>query len=122
MDGYEVTDGGEDIFEPDGPANQNKVAVPAEADFLYAYSTVPGYYSWRNSSNGSWFVQSITSVFERYADKMDVVRMLTKVNNGVTKFKSRTGVRVSNSKMQVSTIVSMLRKELYFFPEQVKED
>ena len=119
MDGYEVIDGG---VEADGPVDINKVSVPTEADFLYAYSTVPGYYSWRNSANGSWFVQSLTSVFERHAANMDLLHMLTKVNNNVAKFKSRTGDRISHSKMQISTIVSMLRKDLYFFPENVKED
>ena len=27
------------------------------ADFLIAYSTVPGFYSWRNTTQGSWFIQ-----------------------------------------------------------------
>lgn len=33
--------------------------IPMEADFLIAYSTISGYYSWRNSVNGSWFIQSL---------------------------------------------------------------
>ncbi|KAF7473471.1 Hypothetical predicted protein [Marmota monax] len=33
--------------------------IPVEADFLYAYSTAPGYCSWRNSKDGSWFIQSL---------------------------------------------------------------
>ena len=42
----------------DGPADDrtNDISLPAESDFIYAYSTVPGYYSWRNSRNGSWLV------------------------------------------------------------------
>ena len=27
------------------------------ADFLLAHSTVAGYYSWRNTASGSWFIQ-----------------------------------------------------------------
>ena len=40
----------------DGPihAKTNVITLPTEADFLYAYSTVPGYYSWRNYTKGSW--------------------------------------------------------------------
>ena len=40
----------------DGPADNRpkKISLPIEADFLYAYSTVPGYLSWRNASSGSW--------------------------------------------------------------------
>ena len=49
MDGADVTD---------GPADDrtNDISLPIESDFIYAYSTVPGYYSWRNSRNGSWRV------------------------------------------------------------------
>lgn len=110
MDGMDVTDAPQD----------NRVSVPAEADFLYAYSTVPGYYSWRNSVNGSWFIQSLTKVFEDNAERMDILRMLTRVNAMVSTYKSRTGDYYSDSKRQVSSIVSMLRKELYFFPENIE--
>lgn len=112
MDGMDVTD---------APQSDSKVSVPAEADFIYAYSTVPGYYSWRNSLNGSWFIQSLTKVFEENAAHMDILRMLTRVNALVSTYKSRTGDYYSDSKRQVSSIVSMLRKELYFFPENVTE-
>ncbi|XP_073235075.1 caspase-3-like isoform X2 [Porites lutea] len=112
MDGMDVTD---------APQQGSKVSVPAEADFVYAYSTVPGYYSWRNSVNGSWFIQSLTKVFEENAERMDILRMLTRVNAMVSTYKSRTGEYYSDSKRQVSSVVSMLRKELYFFPENVTD-
>lgn len=112
MDGMDVTD---------APQPGSKVSVPAEADFIYAYSTVPGYYSWRNSVNGSWFIQSLTKVFEENAEYMDILRMLTRVNAMVSTYKSRTGDYYSDSKRQVSSVVSMLRKELYFFPENITE-
>ncbi|XP_044174844.1 caspase-7-like [Acropora millepora] len=116
--GYEYMDG---MDVPDGPQASSKVSVPAEADFLYAYSTVPGFYSWRNSVNGSWFIQSLTKIFEENAERMDILRMLTRVNAMVSTFKSHTRERYSDSKRQVSSVVSMLRKELYFFPEKVTE-
>jgi caspase 7 len=28
--------------------------IPSHADFLIAYSTIPGFYSWRNTTAGSW--------------------------------------------------------------------
>ena len=31
--------------------------TPLHADFLLAHSTVAGYYSWRNTVQGSWFIQ-----------------------------------------------------------------
>ena len=45
----------EETLETDGPSEEgNDITLPSEADFLFAYSTVPGYYSWRNSQRGSW--------------------------------------------------------------------
>ena len=30
---------------------------PDESDILIGYSTVPGYYSYRNTTGGSWYIQ-----------------------------------------------------------------
>ncbi|XP_028399666.1 caspase-3-like isoform X2 [Dendronephthya gigantea] len=123
MEGVEETDGpsrDEEMDEIDAPGN-NKITLPVEADFLYAYSTVPGYYSWRNSVRGSWFVQAIVSVFREHAQTMDVLRMMTRVNAEVAKQKSNTNDYFSDNKKQIPSIISQLRKELYFFPENVLE-
>ena len=54
MDGVE-SDAGR--METDGPPEYgNEISLPTEADFIYAYSTVPGFYSWRNSAKGSWYL------------------------------------------------------------------
>lgn len=34
--------------------------TPLYADFLLAHSTVAGFYSWRNTVSGSWFIQVCT--------------------------------------------------------------
>ena len=108
---------------PDGsePEASSKVSVPEEADFLYAYSTVPGYLSWRNTAKGSWFIQSLTKVFGEKAEHMDILRMLTLVNARVSTYKSCTGRKGSHDKRQVPSFVSSLLKDLYFFPEKVTE-
>ena len=41
--------------------------IPLHADFLIAYSTIPGFYSWRNTTAGSWFVQALCHVLQREA-------------------------------------------------------
>ena len=41
--------------------------IPSHADFLIAYSTIPGFYSWRNTTAGSWFVQALCHVLQREA-------------------------------------------------------
>lgn len=105
---------------PDAPQQiEAKVSVPVEADFLYAYSTVPGYYSWRNNTDGSWFIQCVTKVFDKNACRMDILQMLTRVNAVVSTLKSRN--QVARNKRQVTCTVSMLTKDLYFFPEKVTD-
>lgn len=85
--------------------------LPAEADTLVAYSTVPGYVSWSNLQKGSWFVQAIVDVFSAYAHEEDVVSMLVRVNGKVAReFES------FNRKKQIPAPVIMLTKKVFFFP------
>ncbi|KAM9576220.1 caspase-3 isoform 1-T1 [Trichechus inunguis] len=89
--------------------------IPVEADFLYAYSTAPGYYSWRNSKDGSWFIQSLCAMLKQYAHKLELMRILTRVNRKVaTEFESYSPDSTFHAKKQIPCIVSMLTKELYF--------
>lgn len=87
--------------------------LPAEADMLVAYSTVPGYVSWNNLAKGSWFVQAIADIFSAYAHTEDVVSMLIRVNHKVAReFESY------NRKKQIPAPVIMLTKKVFFFPQQ----
>ncbi|XP_065922182.1 caspase-7-like isoform X1 [Magallana gigas] len=89
--------------------------IPSEADFLIAYSVVPGYYSWRNSTNGSWFVQALSDVLKKHGQTMDLLTMMTRVNQIVAnKFQSDTSHPDMNEKKQIPCITSMLTKEVYF--------
>ena len=99
---------GEDEIDSGGsPA----ALVPAEADFLLAYSTVPGFVSWRNSEKGSWFVQALCEIFMTYAGQEDLVSMLIRVNGKVAReFQSY------KQKKQVPSPVVRLTKKVYFFP------
>ena len=127
--GVEVTDGGYMSAREVPVAKPKKAAVllaslpdtvepepepeslPAEADMLVAYSTVPGYVSWNNLAKGSWFVQAIADVFSDYAHTEDVVSMLIRVNNKVAReFESY------NRKKQMPAPVIMLTKKVFFFP------
>ena len=93
------------LFHPPG-------ALPAEADYLLAYATIPGYVSWRNNENGSWFVSALVNVFMEMADKEHLLDMLTEINRRVAEeFESRSG-----KNKQVPEPVSRLRKKLYFRP------
>ena len=93
------------------PETVEPETLPAEADMLVAYSTVPGYVSWNNLQKGSWFVQAIADVFSAHAHTEDVVSMLIRVNNKVaTEFES------FNRKKQIPAPVIMLTKKVFFFP------
>ncbi|KAM9618155.1 caspase-7 isoform 1-T3 [Trichechus inunguis] len=89
--------------------------IPVEADFLFAYSTVPGYYSWRNSGRGSWFVQALCSVLNEHGKHLEIMQILTRVNFMVARdFESQSNVPQFHKKKQIPCVVSMLTKELYF--------
>ncbi|MCI4384339.1 hypothetical protein PGIGA_G00037550 [Pangasianodon gigas] len=89
--------------------------IPVEADFLFAYSTVPGYYSWRNPGRGSWFVQALCNVLNESGKQLEILQILTRVNYMVaTSFESWSEDPRFTEKKQIPCVVSMLTKELYF--------
>lgn len=98
--------------------NEQCVAkIPMQADFLIAYSTVSGYYSWRNSANGSWFIQALCEILNKHAHEYDLLKMLTLVNRRVAYFfKSNTDDPYMNNKRQIPCVLSMLTKEVYLQP------
>ncbi|XP_053406745.1 caspase-3-like isoform X2 [Mercenaria mercenaria] len=92
------------------------VRLPVEADFLFAYSTVPGYYSWRNGMNGSWFIQALAKALEDFGKTMELRKLLTLVNKKVAQnFQSFNPENKDFHKMkQIPCITSMLTKDVYF--------
>ncbi|KAH9505269.1 Caspase-3 [Bulinus truncatus] len=93
--------------------------IPIEADCLFCYSTVPGYYSWRNNQDGSWFIQALCIVLENYGNKMELMHMLTHVNRIVAyEFASCSDKEFTDSVKQMPCIVSMLTRYIYFRPKK----
>ncbi|XP_016360258.1 caspase-7 isoform X1 [Sinocyclocheilus anshuiensis] len=115
--GSEFDDG---VQTDSGPPNDTTDAnprhkIPVEADFLFAYSTVPGYYSWRNPGRGSWFVQALCNVLNEFGKQLEIMQILTRVNYMVaTYFESWSEDPHFSEKKQIPCVVSMLTKELYF--------
>lgn len=100
---------------PDIPDGRER--IPVEADFLYAYSTVPGYYSWRNTMTGSWFIQSLCEMMTKYGSELELLQIMTRVNHKVAlDFESTSNMPGFDAKKQIPCIVSMLTKEMYFTP------
>ncbi|TKR62364.1 hypothetical protein L596_026342 [Steinernema carpocapsae] len=86
--------------------------VPLEADILICRSTPIGYVSWRNSRDGTWFIQAVCDVFKECAQEDEIIELFTKVNRHVSsKFESSR-----ERCKQISEISTRLRKKLYFFP------
>ncbi|KAI1726960.1 caspase domain-containing protein [Ditylenchus destructor] len=94
------------------PKQYKKVKEPTDADMLIAYATTPNYVSWRNSMNGTWFIQSICEIFEKYAKKDDIMSMLTRVKKRVADVYQSSG----NGAKQIPETATRLRKKFYFFP------
>ncbi|AWP05337.1 Caspase-3 isoform 2 [Scophthalmus maximus] len=91
--------------------------IPVEADFLYAFSTAPGYYSWRNTMTGSWFIQSLCDMIGKYGKELELQHIMTRVNHKVAvEFESVSNAPGFDAKKQIPCIVSMLTKEMYFSP------
>ncbi|KAM3864779.1 caspase-3-like [Diretmus argenteus] len=107
-------DGG---IETDSGTDGSTTRLPVEADFLYAYSTAPGYYSWRNTMTGSWFIQSLCEMFSKYGKELELLHIMTRVNHKVAvEFESISNSPGFDAKKQIPCIVSMLTKEMYFTP------
>ncbi|XP_069571840.1 caspase-3-like isoform X1 [Brachyistius frenatus] len=105
----------DDGVETDSVEEQISEKIPVEADFLYAFSTAPGYYSWRNTGNGSWFIQSLCDVLQRYKGELELMQIMTRVNHKVAlQFESSSCLPGFSSKKQIPCIVSMLTKDFYF--------
>lgn len=103
------------IYETDSVDEQTSERIPVEADFLYAYSTAPGYYSWRNTGNGSWFMQAMCEMLQQYRGELELMQIMTRVNRKVAlHFESASNLPGYSGKKQIPCIVSMLTKDFYF--------
>jgi len=100
--------------ETDAGANSYK--IPNHADFLIAYSTIPGFYSWRNTTAGSWFVQAFCHVIQREAHSRDLLSIMTRVCRKVAfDFQSNVpGDYVMHEKKQIPCVTSMLTRDVIF--------
>ncbi|KAK1119766.1 hypothetical protein K0M31_013182 [Melipona bicolor] len=91
--------------------------IPTHADFLYGYSTVEGYYSFR-AKEGSCYIQTLCEVINKHWRTTDLLKMLTmtsrKVGFGFTA--THANVRISGTK-QMPTFSSTLTRDLYFIPK-----
>ncbi|XP_065928350.1 caspase-8 isoform X2 [Magallana gigas] len=91
--------------------------APAEADFLIAHSTMPGYVSFRNGK-GSFFVQSLVKHLKAHSPREDVISILVEVNRDVSQTIGRTsGGQIA---AQIPEPKVRLTKKFYLFPVETE--
>ncbi|ROT64918.1 caspase 2 [Penaeus vannamei] len=78
-----------------------------------------GHFSWRNTTNGSWFIQSLVKVLTRDSGHDDLLSMMTSVNrNMILNFESNCpSQQHMHGKKQAACIVSTLMRKVYFTPK-----
>ena len=90
-------------------------SLPSEADFLFGYATSRHYVSWRRPPSGTWYISKLCEVLMSYATQLDLLSMLTIVNQKVSETYCTTeGYR------QCPAPVSLLRKQVWFFENPSK--
>ncbi|KAM7393336.1 hypothetical protein PAMA_008139 [Pampus argenteus] len=102
------TDPGASVMA-DSAVQKSTERIPVEADFLYFYSTAPGYFSWRDAERGSWFIQALCDILRCYSKKLELMHILTRVSRKVA-----LNFQCDQNK-QVSCVVSMLTADFYFY-------
>jgi len=92
--------------------------TPLYADFLLAHSTVAGFYSWRNTVSGSWFIQALGKVMTANYMKEDLLTIMTKVSQVVARdYESNSSRPEHNNKKQIPFIYSTLVNKLFLKPK-----
>ncbi|XP_020857054.1 caspase-6 [Phascolarctos cinereus] len=94
--------------------------LPAGADFLMCYSVAEGYYSHRETVNGSWYIQDLCEMLGRYGSSLEFTELLTLVNRKVSQrrvdfCKDPEAI----GKKQVPCFASMLTKKLFLLPKSI---
>ncbi|KAK3575150.1 hypothetical protein QTP86_020948 [Hemibagrus guttatus] len=99
----------EEVLEMD---SFEMTTIPSDADFLIARSTVKGYFSFRHSVMGTWFIQSLCKQLKTHCPKgEDVPTILLCVNKEVSQKATRIGLAIAKQ-MPIHKVT--LRKKLVF--------
>ena len=92
--------------------------IPAHSDFLYAFSTVDEYVSYRNENEGSHYVRCFVKAFREHVAHEDILAILTVINHEVSKIdterpssKNRNRTKICK---QMPEVRHTLRKKVRF--------
>lgn len=91
--------------------------IPNDPDYLVVYSTIEGFYSWRNVTDGSWFIQALCQVLSSQCKEgKDILSCMTVTARTVAfNFQSDVPTSLSMNEMkQVPCINSTLIRDVIF--------
>lgn len=92
-----------------------------QTDFLIAYATLPGFFSFRNTDRGAWFVQTLCKEINERKSNYDLVKILTFVSQTVAyNYESKTMSYSLDQKKQIPCVMSMLTKLLLFPVKEIE--
>ena len=60
-----------------------RYSIPTHADFLFAYATIPGFMAFRNTTEGSWFINELCKELQENGHRYDINTLLTFVTQKV---------------------------------------
>ncbi|RUS70675.1 hypothetical protein EGW08_021565 [Elysia chlorotica] len=97
------------VVETDCPTVvPNPVMVPDLSDFLFGYATPQHFVSYRNRSNGTFYIEVLTDVLDKDADRLELQHLLLRVNRLVSNKPTTTTHR------QIPKPEHTLKRQLYF--------
>ena len=102
---------------PGGSVNKKATIIPKNSDFLYAFSTVDNFVSFRHEEQGSYFVRNLVEVFHECVANDHLLDILTSVNQKVSEeaFKLQlSGQDKMKMCKQIPEVRHTLRKKLRF--------
>jgi hypothetical protein len=84
--------------------------------FVLTAVLFPGFYSWRNTTNGSWFMQALCCELQDKGTSVDILTLLTFVIQRVAlDFESNTpGNQKMHQQKQIPCVTTMLTRLLQF--------
>ncbi|XP_034166789.2 caspase-8 [Pangasianodon hypophthalmus] len=120
-DGHKEEIAGEEEEEEELETDAETVILDG-ADFFVARSTIKGYFSFRNSKSGSWFIQSLCEQLTKYCPEGEdinsiLVRTNEEVSRRLSEIKRKEQNLIQDKKVKQMPIYnSTLRKRLVFKP------
>ncbi|GAB6018593.1 hypothetical protein CHUAL_000282 [Chamberlinius hualienensis] len=104
------------------PDSDDSVKIPTFADYLFLYSSPPGYCSFRGSS-GSWMIQTLCAGLNDFKDQLDLQSIITLVKREIAINKESYNPHNPSidQKKQIPFEASTLTKKFYLTTTCLKQ-